>query len=238
MKRLLSTMLAWIFGIALSLGSASAASSDCLNVSFRNWDSMCLGISKNGTKNFEISMDKNNLSKNSEIKCYVILENSSMRTLKGCEWTFSYAWSSTEDIMINATYVLKNKNFYSKKVSAEVNFNKGTWAGNYSTTSSSSKSSSSSKKSSDDLKVSVSPSNPDTYEWVKLNIETDDDYTGKINFSKFQYKSSNSSSWSNISRISSTYVSDYSSEWSNGYYKMTSSDDGEVTLKNLVKWLL
>ena len=138
--------------------------------------------------------------------------------------------------MINATYVLKNKNFYSKKVGAEVNFNKGTWAGNYSTTPSSSKSSSSSKRSSNDLKVSVSPSSPDTYDWVKLNIETDDDYIGKINFSRFQYKSSNSSSWSNISRTSSTYVSDYSSEWNNGYYRMTSSDDGEVSLKNLVKF--
>jgi hypothetical protein len=88
----------------------------------------------------------------------------------------------------------------------------------------------------DDLKVSVSPSSPDTYEWVKLTIETDDDYTGKINFSKFQYRSSSSSSWSDISRTSSTYVSDYSSAWSNGYYKMTSSDDGEAILKNLIKF--
>jgi hypothetical protein len=86
------------------------------------------------------------------------------------------------------------------------------------------------------LKVSVSPSSPDTYEWVKLNITTDDDYTGRINFSKFQYRSSSSSSWSSISRTSSTYISDYSSAWSNGYYKMTSSDDGEATLNNLIKF--
>jgi hypothetical protein len=97
--------------------------------------------------------------------------------------------------------------------------------------------SSSSSSSNDDLTVKASPSSPDTYEWVKLTIETDDDYTGKINFSKFQYKSSSSSSWSTISnRTSNTYVSDYSSEWSNGYYRMTSSDDGYVTLKNLVKF--
>ncbi len=240
MKRLLSTMLAWIFGIASFVGIASAASSDCLNVSFRNWDSMCLGISKNGTKNFKISMDKNNLSKNSEIKCYVIFENASMQTIKNCEWTFSHAWSSTEDVIINAMYVLRNKDFYSKRVSTEVNFNKGTWWTNHnlitSSKSSSSKSSSSSKKSSNDLKVSVSPSSPDTYDWVKLDIETDDDYVGKINFSKLQYKSNSSSSWSNISSTSSTYVSDYSSEWNNGYYRMVSSDDGEVTLKNLVKF--
>ena len=94
-----------------------------------------------------------------------------------------------------------------------------------------------SSSSNNDLEVSASPSNPDTYEWIKLTIETDDDYTGKINFSKFQYKSSSSSSWSTISsRTSSTYVSDYSTAWSNGYYKMTSSDDGEAVLKNLVKF--
>jgi archaellum component FlaG (FlaF/FlaG flagellin family) len=88
-----------------------------------------------------------------------------------------------------------------------------------------------------DLKVSASPSNPDTYEWVKLTIETDDDYTGKINFPKVQYRSSSSDSWTTLSyNTSSTYVSDYSSDWSNGYYRMTSSDDGYVTLKNLVKF--
>lgn len=86
------------------------------------------------------------------------------------------------------------------------------------------------------LDISISPSSPDTNEWIKLNIKTDNDYTWKINFSKFQYRSSSSSSWSTISRISSTYVSDHSSTRSNGYYKMKSSDDGEVTLKNLIKF--
>jgi hypothetical protein len=94
-----------------------------------------------------------------------------------------------------------------------------------------------SSSSDGEIKLSVSPSNPDTYEWVKLTIETDDDYTGKINFSKLQYRSSTSDSWTNVSNLtSSSYVSDYSSDWYNGYYKMTSSDDGYVTLKNLVKF--
>ena len=85
--------------------------------------------------------------------------------------------------------------------------------------------------------MKASPTSPDTYEWVKLTITTDDDYVGRIDFSKLQYKSSSSSSWSTISsRTSSTYVSDYSSTWSNGYYRMASSDDGEVVLKNLVKF--
>jgi hypothetical protein len=82
----------------------------------------------------------------------------------------------------------------------------------------------------------MSPYNPDTNEWVKLKIETDDDYVGKVSFTKFQYRSSTSDSWSSISRTSSTYVSDYSSEWSNGYYKMTSSDDGEKTISKFIKF--
>ena len=96
--------------------------------------------------------------------------------------------------------------------------------------------SSSSSSSNSTLEISASPSSPDIYEWIKVTIETDDDYTDKVYFSKLQYRSSSSSSWSNISRTSSTYVSDYSSYWSNGYYKMTSSDDGEVTLRNLVEF--
>jgi len=95
---------------------------------------------------------------------------------------------------------------------------------------------SNSSSSNDNLEVYLSPSSPDIYDWIKLTIETDDDYTDKINFSKFQYRFSSSSSWSNISRTSSVYVSDYSDEWSDGYYKMTSSDDGEAVLKNLVKF--
>ncbi len=347
-------MLAWIFGLALSVWTASAASSDCLNVKFYNWDNICLGINKNWSKNFEISVDKNNLEKNSTVRCYVILPNSTMYSLNWCKGTFSYAWAWSQDVIVSATYVTKNDNFYSKRIPTVINFNNGSWASSSNTSSSSSSSSSnnsdevklstnrtspstsqyvnltiktdkkytgkltlsakyrsssssswssisntsstyftnysdewddgyykmtssdkgeitlsnllkfkkngyyriyvkdtdgnesyiqfnvwvssSSNSSNEDLKVSASPSNPDTYEWVKLTIETDDDYTGRINFSKFQYKSSSSSSWSSISRTSSTYVSDYSNEWNNGYYKMTSSDKGETTLKNFIQF--
>ena len=233
MKKLLWTLLAVCTFLGIGLGTAYA--SDCLNLKFNNWDSLCLEIEKNGNKNFKIAVDKNNLNKGSSIKCYIILPNSSVHTLNDCAWNFSYPWSNTEDVIVSATYVLKNGNFYSKRLNSKLNFNKWTWTSSNDTSNSSK--SSSKNNSNGDIKVSVSPSNPDTYEWVKLTIETDDDYTGKINFSKFQYKSSNSSSWSTISsRTSSTYVSDYSTAWSNGYYKMTSSDDGYVTLKNLVKF--
>ena len=238
MKKLLWIMLALIFGIALSLWSASAASLDCLYFRFDNWDNACIEISKSNSKNFKVSIAKNNLSKGAAIKCYVALPNSSIVAINNCEWSFSYAGTSSEDVSVTTTYVTKNGYFYSDRLEARINFNRGTILSSSNTVSSSKSSSSksSSRYYDNDLKVTVSPSSPDTYEWIKLNITTDDDYTGRINFSKFQYRSSSSSSWSNISRTSSTYVSDYSSTWSNGYYKMTSSDDGEATLKNLIKF--
>ena len=354
MKKLLWIMLAWILGIALSIGAVSAASTNCLNVKFDNWDSVCLGISKSGSKNFKISVARNNLTRNAALKCNVLLPNQKVYQIWACDGSFSYNWSSTQSVTIYVTYIDKNDNSHFKRQPARINFNDWSWGSSndvISVSSSSSSSSSSSNSdielstnrkspstnqyvdltiktdrnytgklylsaeyksssssswssississnyfndyssewrdeyykmtssdrgevtlsnlvkfrkdgyyriyvkdtdgnksyiqfsvgdvssSNEDLKISVSPSNPDTYEWIKLTIETDDDYTGKINFSKFQYKSSSSSSWSDVSRTSSTYVSDYSSEWSNGYYKMTSSDRGEAILKSFIKF--
>ena len=87
-----------------------------------------------------------------------------------------------------------------------------------------------------ELKISVSPTSPDTDEWIKLKIETDEDYTWKIKFTKLQYKSSSSSSWSSVSMTSNTYISSYSTEWSNWYYRMTSSDEWEKSISKLLKF--
>ena len=356
MKRILSIMLAWLFGIALSVGSVNAASSDCLNVKFDNWDSVCLGITKSGTRNFKVSIDKNNLSRTATLLCYLTLPDGHMYQLNACQWSFTYTSSSTQAVLLSVTYVDNKSDIYYNWLSTSINFknwewgstsrtiNSWEWTNNWKSSSKTTsdielstnrkspstsqyvnltistdkkytgkltlsakyRSSTSSSWTSisntsstyftdysdewddgyyritssdkgnvtlsnlvkfrkngyyriyvkdtdgnesyiqfnvgesssynDDLKVSVSPSSPDTYEWVKLTIETDEDYTGRINFSKFQYRSSSSSSWSDISRTSSTYVSDYSTAWSNGYYKMTSSDDGEAILKNLIKF--
>ncbi|MBQ5945663.1 hypothetical protein IJL65_04775 [bacterium] len=94
---------------------------------------------------------------------------------------------------------------------------------------------SSSSSSSDEIELSTNRKSPTTSQYVNLTIETDDDYTGKLTLSA-KYRSSSSSSWSSISNTSSTYFTDYSDEWDDGYYRMKSSDDGEVTLKNLVKF--
>ena len=358
MKRILSIMLAWLFGIALSVGSVNAASSDCLNVKFDNWDSVCLGITKSWTRNFKVSIDKNNLSKTATLLCNLTILDSEgrMYPLNACQWSFTYTSTSTQAVLLSVTYIDNKSDIYYNWLSTSINFKNWAWGSSsktinswewtnnwksssktsddielstnrkspstsqyvnltittdkkytgklyltakYRNSTSSSRTTISNTSSSyfsnystewsngyykmtssdkgsvtlsnlvkfkkngyyrvyvrdadwnesyiqfnvwesssynDDLKVSVSPSSPDTYEWVKLTLETDDDYTGRINFSKFQYRSSSSSSWSDISRTSSTYVSDYSTAWSNWYYKMTSSDNGEAILKNLIKF--
>jgi hypothetical protein len=98
--------------------------------------------------------------------------------------------------------------------------------------------SSSSSSYNDEIELSTNRKSPSTNQYVNLTIETDDDYVGNLSFYA-KYRSSSSSSWTTISktsRTSSTYFSDYSDVWGDGYYKMRSSDDGEVTLKDLVKF--
>ena len=88
----------------------------------------------------------------------------------------------------------------------------------------------------EDIKLSTNRESPSMNQYVNLTIETDEDYVGKLSFSA-KYRSSSSSSRTNISNLtSSTYFSDYSDDWDIGYYRMRSADDGEVTLKNLVKF--
>ena len=343
MKKFLSMLSLLLIWFLLSSGCSFAAS--CLTLEFDNWDDVCIGVDKSWTNKFNMYIDRDNLWKNSILRCYITLPNWNLRSLDWCEWSFSYSSTSTQNITVASTYITKNNTFYANRLSTKFNFNNGSWwsssssshnsdeitlstnrkspstnqyvnltidtyrnytgklsfSAKYRSSSSSSWTSISNLTSSsyfsdysndwsrgyykmtssdrgnivlsnlvkfrksgyyriyvedvdgnesyiefsvdtesssynDDLKVYASPSNPDTYEWVKLTIETDDDYTGKINFSKFQYRSSSSSSWSTISRTSSSHISDYSSDWSNWYYKMKSSDDWYVTLKNLVKF--
>ncbi len=226
-------MLAWIFGIALSVWSASAASSDCLNVKFHNWDSVCLGLSKDWSKNYEISIDNNNLEKNSTIRCYIVLPNNTMYSIYGCKGSFSYAWGGTDDVIVSATYVTRNGNFYSKRMSADINFNNGNWVSSSNTSKSSSNSSSSSN--SDEIELSTNRKSPSTSQYVNLTIKTDKNYTGRLTLSA-KYRNSSSNSWSSISNTSSTYFYGYSDEWEDGYYRMTSSDRGQITIGDLVKF--
>ena len=229
-------MLAWIFGIALSVGTTSAASSNCLNVKFDNWDSVCLEVSKSGTKNFKISVAKNNLSKNASLRCSILLPNSRIYPLSTCNGTISYTGTSTQSITIYATYIDKNHKSHFKRQYAKINFGNGSWGSSSDVISiSKASSSSSSSSSNDEIELSTNRKSPSTSQYVNLTVKTDKKYTGKLYLSA-QYRSSSSSSWSNISNTSYTYFSDYSDEWSVGYYKMSSSNKGEVTFNNLIKF--
>ena len=233
MKKFLWVMLAWVFGIALSVGFASAA--DCLNVKFDNWDSVCLGISKSGTNSYKISVSKNNLSKNASLMCSILAPNSKIYQLWPCKGSFSYKWSSTQSVTIYASYTDNKNKSHFKRQTAKINFNNGSWGSSSDVISVSSSSSSSSSSSNDDIELSTNRKSPSTSQYVNLTIKTDKNYTGKLYLSA-KYRRYSSDSRSSISNASSSYFNDYSSDWSNEYYKMTSSDRGNVTLNNLVKF--
>ena len=86
--------------------------------------------------------------------------------------------------------------------------------------------------------LSVSAYNSDNLivdDWVWINITTNSSYRWKISFSKIQYQWTNWS-WTNVSTTSKTYISDTSDEFDLWYYKMTASDSGKKTIKNLIKF--
>ena len=233
MKKFLWVMLAWIFGIALSAGFASAA--DCLNIKFDNWDSVCLGITKSWTSTYKISISKNNLSKNASLMCSILAPNSKIYQIGPCKGSFTYKWSSTQSVTIYASYTdNKNKTHFRRYVT-KINFNNWSWGSDSNVISVSSSSSSSSSSSNSDIELSTNRKSPSTSQYVNLTIKTDKNYTGKLYLSA-KYRRTSSDSRSSVSNTSSTYFNDYSSEWSNEYYKMTSSDKWNVTLNNLVKF--
>lgn len=87
-----------------------------------------------------------------------------------------------------------------------------------------------------ELEVSIDNNQPATDEYIGLIIKTDEDYTGKISF-KAKYFNESSEKWVDIEdQVSSKYFSKYSDEWEDWYYKITSSDEWEVTLDKLVKF--
>lgn len=96
---------------------------------------------------------------------------------------------------------------------------------------------SSSSYNDNELELSSTNTSTNVWSYVRLTINTDEDYVWKITFTEVEYKSSSSANWSTISsRTSSTYFSDYSDEWEDGYYRMTRNDNGEKTISNFLKF--
>ena len=251
MKKIFWVLFVLFLGLVF-VWSASAASSDCLNIKFDNWDSVCLDIAKTWTKKFKISIDKSNITSPSYLTCRITLPNSYIYFLNLCNWTFTYEWTATRQILLSVSYTDKYDDSFYKWISTDVNFRNwyrwfntrtlNSWESsrnsrpsNRSWRSAGSRSSSSSSTN-DEIELSTNRKSPSVNQFVNLTIETDDDYVGKLSFSA-KYRDSSSSSWTSISNLTSyTYFSDYSDERDDGYYKMKSSDYGQVTLKNLVKF--
>ena len=248
MKKIFWALFASFVWLSLLIWFTSASSSDCLNIKFDNWDNICLNIDKSWSRTFKINISKSNISRPSSITCRITLPNSYIHFIDWCNWTFSYAWTSTRQILLSVSYTDKYGDSYYNWISTNVNFNNwsrwsntktlNSWEGSRNTRTSTRSTSSTTRSSSsnDEIQLSTNRKSPSTNQYVNLTIETDDDYTGKLSFSA-KYRSSSSSSRTSISTLTSyTYFSDYSDEWDDGYYRMKSSDDGEVTLKNLVKF--
>jgi len=87
-----------------------------------------------------------------------------------------------------------------------------------------------------DITLTANKKNPTVQQFINLTIETDEDYTGKLIFSAKYKENSDSNRTSIWNLTSSTYFSNYSYTWQDGYYKMKSSDEWEVTLKSLIKF--
>ena len=219
MKKLLK-LFSFAFAF-LAILSCFASANDCIERTLGN-NSICVSIDKKSSNRYELDKDIDCNDSSCAVSCDILLPDNTLTHVWMCNGSFYYNSSSSKKVKIYITI-----NSESDTIEEYYDFGDGSRWGNWWWGSS----------SNDDLEVSASPSNPDTYEWVKLDIETDSDYVGKVTFSKFQYRSSSSSSWSTISsRTNSTYVSDYSSTWSDGYYRMTSSNHGSVSLRNLIKF--
>ena len=221
----------FVIGFSLLCGFASAASdTQCIDLG-RN--RVCVNIEKQGN-NYYASRTVSCHDDSCGVWCDAITD-STIFNLWGCDGSFYYDWNWIENFKIN---IMVNGIYW--QISGRYNFSR------WSRSSLSTNSSENNNNWYDDdddyydgyndtLNISSSSSSLTTSQFARITIDTDDDYVGRVNFS-LKYRSSTSNSWSSITRTSSTYVSDYSSVRSNGYYNMSYSDYGQRTLSNLVKF--
>jgi len=222
-----SLLVIWF---SLLFGGVSA-DAQCINLGDNH---VCVDVEKQWNT-YYVSNDVSCRNGDCGLWCDAEIANTTITNVGGCNGSFRYNWNWTNSLKIN---IMMNGIY--GQIDGRYNYNGGYWV---------SSSSNSSENRDDDyryddddrdyyndyLNISASSSSLSTSQFARVTIDTDDDYVGRVNFS-LKYRSSTSSSWSSVSRTSSTYVSDYSSVWSNGYYNMTYSDNGQRTLSNLVKF--
>ena len=200
----------------------SSASTDCIERSMWN-NSICVSIDKKNNNRYTLNSDIDCDGNNCAVACNILLPNNILESVWKCDGSFYYDGNSSERVKIYIT--MWNK---ADTIEAYYNFRNGSRWREIDNGSSSNNGS---------LRISASTTSPSVNSSVRLTIKTDSDYDWRVSFYKVQYKSPSSSSRTTISsRTNSTYFSDYSDEWENGYYKMESSDNGQKTISNFLKF--
>ena len=218
MKKLLKLFSLTLAFLAI-FSSFTSASSDCIERTLGD-NSICVNIEKRSSNKYKFDSNIDCNESSCAVTCDILLPDNTLTHVWMCDGTFTYNGSSSKKVKIYITI-----NNVSKTIEQYYDFGDGSRWGNWW-----------SSYNNDEVELSVNKTNPSTSEYIKLTIDTDDDYTDKISFYKVQYKSSSSSDWSTISRTSSTYFSNYSDEWEQGYYKMKSTDGWHKVISNFLKF--
>ncbi len=218
MKKLLkvfSLCLAWF---VLFSGFSSAAD-DCIRQNV--WDnSVCVSIEKWSNNKYTVDGNVKCRDDYCAVSCEILLPDNTLQKVWACNWKFTYNSSAAKKIKV---YVTINNEW--KSFESYYHFGKGYWVDGADW----------SGESDGDLTLSTNNKKLSTSDYVRLTIKAEDNYRGNIDLSA-KYRASSSDPWKTISNSSSTYFSNISDERDNGYYKMTSSDDGEKTISKLLKF--
>lgn len=226
MKKLLKLFSLWLV-FSLLFSGFSSASSDCVRRNLGN-NSICINIDKWNNDRYTLDSDITCRDSSCAVSCSILLPNNYLEPVWMCNGRFEYDWNSSERVKL---YITINNNFAT--IEWYYNFRNWTWWD----IDDDDDNDDDSSISYDDLELSVSTTSPDVWSFFNLTIDTDNDYVWNVNFYKVQYRSSTSSSWTTISsRTNSTYFSDYSNEWEDGYYRMTRNDWWHKTIYNFLKF--
>ena len=205
--------------ILLALFSSFSTALNCIERTL--WDnSICVWIDKESSNRYTLNRNVNCNSSSCAVSCDILLPDNTLTHVWACNGTFRYNSSSREKVKLYITI-----NDESDTIAEYYDFGDGSWEGNWWWWSS----------NNGELEISTDDKNPSISEYVDIKIDTDDDYVWKV-YLTAKYRSSTSNSWTTISNTSSTYFSNRSTDWSNWYISLTSSNNGHKNLSNAFKF--
>ena len=221
MKKLLKIFALWLLFLSIFTWASSADS--CVTKELWN-NTICVGIEKTSSSRYSLNRNINCRDNSCAVSCRILLPDNTQVPVGTCNGSFYYDSNSSEKVKLYIT--INNKQ---GTIEWYYNFRNWSWwniIDNWDDDD---------DDDNDYIQITTNNKNPSTSEYVRLTINTDDDYTNKVYLSA-KYRSSTSDSWSTVSNTSSSYFSNYSDEWEQGYYKMKSSDDWYKVLSNLLKF--